>query len=97
MTDKKFNIAEFKDAIHREIRPVVMSSLRSNDADHFKHKMQLRALYNNLNKIVNDISSEEVVCRYLGKETTRYARLVNTATEAFTNLQQMAVIYKLMH
>ena len=97
MSHVPFDTKSYRDELSRVVSPVVLSIARSTDQSHFKDKTQLRLMYDNVNKMLNSISSEEVICRYLGKTTTRYSRLTAEFEDAHAHLMQMAVMFKLMH
>lgn len=89
---------KFIERIRTDIRPLIAPALNSSqDVDHFRDKMQLRLLYQNLNNVADDIAKEEVVCRYKKTRTSRHVRLCQQADEAFENLRQLAVQFNLSH
>lgn len=93
-----FDVAQFKEKLHREVRPLLKPAMGpSANQDHFKDKMQLRALYFNLLALADSIAQEEVICRYRKKRTSRHVRLVQSAEEAYENLRQLAIMFNLMH
>ncbi len=93
-----FDVAQFKEMVHREVRPLIMPAMRNSPTEaHFKDKMQLRTMYFNLLGIADDIAREEVICRHKKKRTNRHVRLVQTAEETYENLRQLAIMFSLMH
>ena len=97
MAHTPFDTKSYREELNRVVSPVVLSISKSSDQSHFKDKTQLRMLYDNVNRMLNSITSEEVVCRYLGKTTTRHSRLTAEYEKAHASLMQMAVMFKLMH
>lgn len=88
----------FRDTVHRELRPLIMPAMEySHGAEHFRDKMQLRALYFNLIELSNQIAREEVICRNKKVRTARHIRICSEADEAFENLRQLAVQFNLSH
>lgn len=89
---------EFIQRVRRELRPLILPALaHSTNQEHFRDKMQLRAMYANINSMADAIAKEEVICRYKKIRTARHVRLCTEAEEAYENLRQLAVMFSLSY
>lgn len=96
--DLGFDVISFREKIHRELQPMIISAMgRSPNAEHFRDKMDIKRLYNNLLELSENIAKEEVICRYKKKRTNRHVRLSQTAEESYETMRQMAVVFNLTH
>lgn len=84
------------DAITRLVDPILGFS-RSENADHYRDKTDIRRIHHTLLAIAASISSSEIECRAKGRRTDKYQRLLDRFDETAETLQQMAVMFKLIH